>query len=110
MSPARPVVGEAKGVCTSVHLYSASHPTGSAPPFIDEHTIVPLRRLGGPWAIAATNSTNKARSLALKLPGDLESQPLHDAPGLAPAGRDAEGQRRFDIPALRGRVWVAAQR
>lgn len=77
-----------------------------APLFADEHVIVLARRLGGRWAITATNNADAPRTLEITLPAGAPADPWHDA--LAGTALGAVGGRlTLTLPALGGQVLLA---
>ena len=83
-----------------------------APLWVDEHLIVLARRLGegatAAWSITATNNSEQARSVTLRLPPGLPAQRLRDSltEGLTPAAslQPVGDQLTLSVPALYGRL------
>jgi cyclomaltodextrinase / maltogenic alpha-amylase / neopullulanase len=74
-----------------------------APLYLDQHSIVLLRRLGDASAIVVTNNATRAQDLHLTLPADLVDQRFVDALDGTPfnaAGNSLE----ITVPAQYGRV------
>lgn len=84
------------------------HGDQRAPLFVDEHVLVQVRRLGGTWALVATNNADAPRRVTLDLPFGSPVSGWRDA--LA-GGETLDGgaARRIEIelPPLGGRVLIA---
>jgi glycosidase len=75
-----------------------------APLHVDDHVVVLLRRLGGRFAVVATNNAGEPRRVTVALPPGLRSAALADALGGAAVAVQADGRVSFEVPALFGRV------
>lgn len=79
----------------------------AAPLHADDHVLVLLRRLGGEWALSATNNAEVAQRVTVRLPPEAAGKIWRDALGGEPPRPDADGGLSLDLPALYGRVWIA---
>lgn len=81
------------------------HGSIDAPLFADDHVVVHARRLGGTWALTASNNATEPRTVTLVLPAEARaprwSDPL-SGERIAPVGR----RLTLVLPALDGRVLV----
>ena len=92
-----------------------------APLYADAHVLVLARRLGGTWALTATNNGEQPLTVSVALPEGLPAAALRDAlsdlAAAAPADasdlratwRIEGGRIRFEVPALGGRVFVTPE-
>jgi len=79
------------------------HGTLSAPLHLDDHLVVLARRDGKTWAVTATNNSDEARTVTIRLP--FAARALRDALG-GEAVAVTNGSIRLTVPPLFGRVLV----
>lgn len=80
------------------------HGTLSAPLHLDDHLVVLARQDGKTWAITATNNSDEARTVTLRLP--FPARTLRDALG-GEAVAVTNGAIQLTVPPLFGRVLVS---
>jgi len=78
-----------------------------APLFVDEHVLVQARRLGGTWALVATNNADTPRRVTVGLPFAAPDTGWRDALAGGEPLAATQRQIEIDLPALSGRVLIA---
>jgi glycosidase len=80
--------------------------TIGAPLYLDDHSIVLLRKLGNSVAITATNNSTSAQTVTVQLPPGVQVDRFTDALG-GPSVATLDGKLKLTLPALFGKVLLA---